>query len=172
MIVDVLNETADEDDHQVDLASMGRLARFVMEQMRLHPQTEMTLKLIDRSTMTELNTRWMDNDGPTDVLSFPMDELRPGREGNEPTEGYLGDVVICPDYAAEQAPSNGNSTDQEVELLTVHGVLHLMGYDHAEPEEHREMFALQDSLLAGWRAQDGQQDPQQNGPRRPQQNDA
>jgi probable rRNA maturation factor len=80
-----------------------------------------------------------------------MDELRPGLVNEEPEEGVLGDLVLCPDVAAKQAATAGHPADAEIELLTVHGILHLLGYDHAEPEEHREMFGLQDELLAAWR---------------------
>ena len=89
----------------------------------------------------------MDEPGPTDVLSFPMDELRPGREGEPSPAGLLGDVVLCPEVAARQARDAGHSTEEELLLLTTHGILHLLGYDHAEPEEEKEMFALQRQLL-------------------------
>jgi probable rRNA maturation factor len=90
-------------------------------------------------------------DGPTDVLAFPMDELRPGMVNEEPEEGILGDLILCPSVAEQQARTAGHSTTDELELLTVHGILHLLGYDHAEPEEHQEMFALQARLLGEWR---------------------
>ena len=91
--------------------------------------------------------------GATDVLAFPIDELRPGLAGEEPEEGVLGDLVLCPAIAERQGETAGHGTTGELELLTVHGILHLLGYDHAEPEEHREMFGLQDELLGAWRAQ-------------------
>jgi probable rRNA maturation factor len=97
--------------------------------------------------MTDLHIQWMDLPGPTDVLSFPMDEIKPHSAANGP--GVIGDIVLCPDFAAQQAV--GHSLQEELELLTVHGVLHLLGYDHAEPEEHKVMFGLQDELLAEWR---------------------
>jgi probable rRNA maturation factor len=97
--------------------------------------------------MTDLHVKWMDEPGPTDVLSFPMDELRPGREGDVTPAGLLGDVVLCPEVAEQQALAAGHSTVEEMLLLTTHGILHLLGYDHAEPEEEKEMFALQRKLL-------------------------
>jgi probable rRNA maturation factor len=100
--------------------------------------------------MTEMNTRWMGKDGPTDVLSFPMDELRPGRDGEPEVEGILGDMLLCPQYAIAQAPQFSRTPDDEMHLLTIHGILHLLGYDHAEPDEEREMFGLQARLLAEW----------------------
>jgi probable rRNA maturation factor len=99
----------------------------------------------------------MDEPGPTDVLSFPMDELRPARaeDDNEPTPGLLGDIVLCPEVAEKQAVAAGHSTAHELDVLTTHGILHLLGYDHAEPEEHEEMFGLQNELLEGWAAAHG-----------------
>jgi probable rRNA maturation factor len=95
------------------------------------------------------------------VLAFPMDELRPGLVNEEPEEGVLGDLVLCPDVAARQGESAGHGAAAEVELLTVHGILHLLGYDHAEPEEHRVMFGLQDEILAEWRASGSASGPEQ-----------
>jgi len=91
-----------------------------------------------------------DEPGPTDVLSFPMDELRPPKEDAEPELGDLGEVVLCPAVAATQATDHGRTLEQELDLLLTHGILHLLGFDHAEPEEEREMFGLQDSILAAW----------------------
>lgn len=147
MTVDVLNESGVE----VDVADLGSLCRFVLRRMRLHPQTEMTLRLVDTDTIAVLNEQWMGKTGPTDVLSFPMDELTPGRDGeHEDPAGYLGDIALCPQVAAQQAPAAGHSTGDEIALLTVHGMLHLMGYDHAEPDEHAEMFGIQGRLLLEW----------------------
>jgi probable rRNA maturation factor len=105
--------------------------------------------------MAELNHRWMGKQGPTDVLAFPMDELDADRgPGVDPSNGepaLLGDIVLCPEVAERQAVAAGHATDDEMHLLTVHGVLHLLGYDHAEPDEEREMFGLQDRLLGAWR---------------------
>jgi probable rRNA maturation factor len=95
----------------------------------------------------------MDETGPTDVLSFPMDELRPAKDDQEPEPGLLGDVVLCPQVAATQAVAAAHSTDDELQLLLTHGILHLVGYDHAEPEEERQMFELQRTLLASWWAE-------------------
>lgn len=149
MTVDVLNESGVED---VDVADLAALCRFVLRRMRLHPQTEMTLRLVDADTIATLNRQWMGKDGPTDVLSFPMDELRPGRDGvrEESEPGYLGDIALCPQIAEQQAPAAGHGRDDEMALLTVHGMLHLLGYDHAEPAEHAEMFGIQGRLLVEW----------------------
>jgi probable rRNA maturation factor len=104
--------------------------------------------LVDEAAMEELNVQWMGEPGPTDVLSFPMDELRPGLEGEEESEGILGDIVLCPSVAQAQADTAGHSLSAELRMLTVHGLLHLVGYDHAEPDEEKEMFGLQADILA------------------------
>ena len=144
MTVDVLNESGVDD---VDVAALTSLCRFVMRRMRLHPQTEMTLRLVDVDTIAVLNEQWMGKKGPTDVLSFPMDELTPGRDDEERDAGYLGDIALCPQVAEQQAPAAGHDRDDEMALLTVHGILHLLGYDHAEPAEEREMFGIQKELI-------------------------
>ncbi|HYO41443.1 MAG TPA: rRNA maturation RNase YbeY [Nocardioidaceae bacterium] len=148
MSIEVLNESGD----RVDEAALSRLARFVMAEMRVHPLAELCLTLVDEATMAELNEQWMEKTGPTDVLAFPMDELRPGLVNEDPEEGVLGDLVLCLAVARRQAEEAGHPTLDEVELLTVHGLLHLLGYDHAEPEEHKEMFDLQARLLEQWQA--------------------
>lgn len=146
MNVDVLNESGVD----VDIVGLTKLCRFVMRRMRLHPATELCLRLVDSDTIAVLNEKWMEKKGPTDVLSFPMDELSPGREGDEAPEGYLGDIALCPQVAELQASAAGHTAKDEIDLLTVHGILHLLGYDHAEPEEHKEMFGLQGRLLVEW----------------------
>jgi probable rRNA maturation factor len=145
-------EVLDESGLGVDVTRLAALSRFVMDRMRVHPLAELCIKAVDEDTIAELNEQWMEKQGPTDVLAFPMDELRPGLVNEDPQEGVLGDLVLCPAIAEKQGATAGHGTEAEVELLTVHGILHLLGYDHAEPEEHREMFALQDELLAAWRA--------------------
>ena len=146
MTVEVQNESGVE----IDELRTQRLARFVLERMRVHPLAELCVTAVDEDTIAELNKRWMEKEGPTDVLAFPMDELRPGLVNEEPEEGVLGDLVLCPTVAESQAKTAGHSTATELDLLTVHGILHLLGYDHAEPEEHKEMFDLQATLLAQW----------------------
>ena len=145
-------EIIDESGLEVDVRALSTLSRFVMDRMRVHPLAELCIKAVDEATIAQLNEQWMEKEGPTDVLAFPMDELRPGLVDEEPEEGVLGDLVLCPAIAARQGAEAGHGTTAEIELLTVHGILHLLGYDHAEPEEHREMFGLQDELLAAWRS--------------------
>ncbi len=140
-------EVANESGVEVDEAEFAALGRFVLDTLHVHPRSELSIMFVDTAVMTELHVQWMDEPGATDVLSFPMDELRPGREGEETPPGTLGDVVLCPEVAAQQAKVAGHSTAEELLLLTTHGILHLLGYDHAEPEEEKEMFALQRRLL-------------------------
>lgn len=140
-------EVNNESGYEADEAEFAALARYVLDEMHVHPQTDLSILLVDTDVMTELHVKWMDEPGPTDVLSFPMDELRPGRDGEITPAGLLGDVVLCPEVAARQAVAAGHSTAEELLLLTTHGILHLLGYDHAEPEEEKEMFALQRRLL-------------------------
>ncbi|WP_375000284.1 rRNA maturation RNase YbeY [Aeromicrobium sp. CTD01-1L150] len=151
MNVDVLDESGTD----VDVVGLTQLCRFVMRRMRLHPGTEMTMRLVDPETIAVLNEQWMGKKGPTDVLSFPMDELSPGRveaddEIDDGEHGYLGDIALSPQVAAQQAPAAGHGTHEEIELLTTHGILHLLGYDHATAEEHAEMFGIQGRLLLEW----------------------
>jgi probable rRNA maturation factor len=143
-------EVNDESGENVDGERIAALARFVLDRLRVHPQAELSVLAVDVPAMSALHLQWMDEDGPTDVLSFPMDELRPGKDDEDPEPGLLGDVVLCPGVAAQQAKAAGHSTEEELDLLTTHGILHLLGYDHAEPDEEREMFALQADLLSRW----------------------
>jgi len=141
--IDVLNET----DVVTDELELVALARYVMGQLKVHPQADLCITLVDEAAMETLHVQWMDLSGPTDVMSFPMDELRPGQDDAEPDEGMLGDIVLCPTVAAKQALEAGHATEEELLLLTTHGILHLLGFDHEEPDEEREMFELQRQLL-------------------------
>ena len=146
MSVEVLNESGVD----LDVTEFVRLARFTLKRLRVHPEAEVCLKLVDEATIAEFNSRYLGKSGPTDVLSFPMDELRPGHEGDLDDAGILGDMLLCPQYATAQAPTYSRAPEDEMHLLTIHGILHLLGYDHAEPDEKQEMFALQARLLAEW----------------------
>jgi probable rRNA maturation factor len=144
--IDVNNESGVD----VDEKALVGLSQFVLDELRIHPLAELSVLLVDSDAMAALHVQWMDEAGPTDVLSFPMDELRPGTDDREPEPGLLGDVVICPQVAAEQATRNGHPAEQELHLLCTHGILHLLGYDHAEPDEEKQMFDLQRDLLRSW----------------------
>jgi len=166
-------------DHPVDEPALARLARLVMDAEGVE-ESEVSLLLVNRAVMTDLNGRYMGEDGPTDVLAFPIDGPSPASgppEGPVGPRGFasdrlagdedddldladdedddapwlLGDVVLCPAYAAEQARQAGQSLEAELELLTVHGILHLCGFDHAEPQEEQAMRARTDELLDRWR---------------------
>jgi probable rRNA maturation factor len=152
MSVEVNNESG----VAVDEAEIVALARHVLDAMRVHPQAELSVVLVDESSMEQLHVQWMDEPGPTDVLSFPMDELRPGTEEEPSPAGLLGDVVLCPQVAQVQAETAGHSLMDELLLLTTHGILHLLGFDHAEPAEEREMFAIQRDILVGFARYDRQ----------------
>ena len=151
MSIDVVNET----EAEIDVESISFQARFILDRLRIHPAAELSVVFVDVPTMTDLHVRWMDEPGPTDVLSFPMDELTPPRDDEPAAEGLLGDVVICPDVAAKQAGDAGHDVRTEYGVLLTHGILHLLGYDHAEPEEERLMFGLQRRLLGEWQTEAG-----------------
>lgn len=146
-------EIANESGVAVDETSIAAVARFALATMRVDPLAELSVLLVDSGAMAELHERWMDLPGPTDVLAFPMDELVGGRRPDAPDPGpaLLGDVVLCPPVARDQARKAGHSLLDELHLLTVHGVLHLLGYDHAEPDEEREMFGMQGRILTEFR---------------------
>jgi probable rRNA maturation factor len=144
MGIEIANNSgvACNEDEIVDVAA------FALDKMGIHPDSDLGITLVDEDEITKLHVQWMNLPGPTDVLSFPMDELKPFSASDGP--GIIGDIVICPQFAAKQAVNH--STEDEISLLTVHGVLHLLGFDHVEEEEHKVMFGLQDKTLAEWRA--------------------
>lgn len=140
-------EISNESDLKVDELLFRDLADFVLRSMHVHPDSEMSLMFIEPEAMERLNEQWMGETGPTDVLSFPMDELRPGRPDARTPAGLLGDVVVCPSVARVQAAAAGHTLSDELQLLVTHGMLHLLGFDHANPAEEAEMFGLQRKLL-------------------------
>jgi probable rRNA maturation factor len=151
MTIEVENET----DHDVDARALVSVARHVLDALGVDPLADVAISLVDEQRMAELHVQWMDEPGPTDVMAFPMDDLvDESRRPDAPEIGpaLLGDVVLCPAFARDQARRAGHSLADELALLTVHGALHLLGYDHAEPEQEREMFGLQNRLLADWQA--------------------
>jgi probable rRNA maturation factor len=143
-------EINNESGVPVDEATIQRLATFALDQLHVHPDAELAIVLVDEAAMEQLHVQWMDEPGPTDVLSFPMDELRPGTEESLTPAGLLGDIVLCPQVAIGQAETAGHSTLDELLLLTTHGLLHLLGFDHAEPEEEKVMFGIQRDILLGF----------------------
>ena len=141
--------------YAVDELELVGCARHVIDRMHVHPDADLVITLVDEATMEHLHLQWMDLPGPTDVMSFPMDELRPGRSGVEPDEGILGDIVLCPSVAERQAAEAGHAAVEELLLLTTHGILHLLGFDHAQEPDKAEMFELQRQLLLTYLATRG-----------------
>lgn len=146
-------EIANESGAEVEEASLVSAARYALDRMSVSQLAELSIVLVEQDVMADLHERWMDLPGPTDVMAFPMDEYDSSRRPDATDAGpeLLGDIVLCPGFAAEQANKAGHSLLDELHLLTVHGSLHLLGYDHAEPEEEREMFGLQNRILADFR---------------------
>jgi len=163
MSIEINNESGDE----VDEAALAALGRFVLDEVGVDPLADLSVVIVDTDTMAALHQQWMDLPGPTDVMAFPMDGpdaagAHPERHDpsapprtDEPGETMLGDVVLCPPVAAQQAQAAGHSTAAELHLLCTHGILHLLGYDHGDPTEEAEMFGLQAELLAKWSAASG-----------------
>jgi probable rRNA maturation factor len=147
--VDINNESGLE----ADSPGLVRLATFALDELRIHPQAELSVLLVDEDTMSSYHERYMGEPGPTDVLSFPMDELRPPGDEDEPPVGLLGDIVLCPAVTDRQAREHHRTASAEAEYLLVHGILHLLGYDHADDAERTEMFGLKDKILAAWAQQ-------------------
>ena len=131
----------------VDETKLQRLAAFVLESLHVHADTELSVMLVDEAAIEQLHVQWMNEPGPTDVLSFPMDELRPGRPDSATPAGLLGDIVLCPQVAEVQADAAGHDLEQEITVLVTHGMLHLLGFDHGTPDEEAEMFGLQRDLV-------------------------
>ena len=148
MTIEITNESGVGVDETVLL----RLMEHDLAELRVSPDADLAILLVDEGAMEALHVQWMDEPGPTDVLSFPMDELRPGTEDAPTPAGLLGDIVLCPQVAETQAAAARHSTMDEIVMLTTHGLLHLLGFDHAEPDEEREMFGLQRDLIASFQA--------------------
>ena len=142
MTIEVTNSSG----QLVPSAEVTSLLTFAMGELKLNPECDLNLGFIDDHYMTELHIKWMDEPGSTDVLSFPMD--MPEVEGEIVT---LGDIMISPAFAAAQALAAGHSTEHEIYILATHGLLHIIGYDHAEPEEEKIMFALQEQIVEKWK---------------------
>ena len=141
-------ELSNESKSTCDEPALISVAQFAVAAMGVHPDSDLSITIVDEDRMSELHIEWMDLPGPTDVLSFPMDELLP--HSHESGPGIIGDIVLCPDFAAKQKVAH--SLSDELALLTVHGVLHCLGYDHAEKEEEIAMFSLQEKIVADWKS--------------------
>ena len=143
MKIDLENKT----NYQLDEAHLISLADFSLTKLGIHPDSELGIRLVNEIEMEELHQKWMNLSGATDVMSFPMDEIKPYSASNGP--GIIGDIVLCPEFAARNGKQ---STNLEIELLTVHGVLHLLGFDHEKIEDELVMFKMQEDFLNQWRA--------------------
>jgi probable rRNA maturation factor len=143
-------EINNESGVKVDEEQLVALSRYIFERLFIHPQAELSVLLVDEEAMEKLHIELMDEPGATDVLSVPMDELTPGTPDKPTPQGMLGDIAICPQVAEVQARNAGHTTQDEMLLLATHGILHLLGYDHEDPEEKAEMFGLQRELLTGF----------------------
>jgi probable rRNA maturation factor len=144
MAIELLNESKSSCDEP----SLISVAQFAVAAMGVHPDSDLSITIVDEDRMSELHFEWMDLPGPTDVLSFPMDELLPNSHESGP--GIIGDIVLCPEFASKQKVPH--SLADELALLTVHGVLHCLGFDHAEKVEEIAMFSLQEKILADWKS--------------------
>jgi probable rRNA maturation factor len=141
MTIEITNKSGE----LVPTESVRDLLQNALIELKLNPDCELNLVFVDIEEMTELHIKWMDESGPTDVLSFPMDLPEPGNEAVT-----LGDIVIAPVVAAAQAATSGHSIDHEIFILAAHGLLHILGYDHATPEEEKAMFTLQEKLVKNY----------------------
>jgi probable rRNA maturation factor len=124
---------------------MTSLMTHAMKALDLNPECDLNIAFVEDDYMTELHIKWMDEPGTTDVLSFPMD--MPEEPGEVVT---LGDIVISPVVAAAQALTQGHSTEHEIYILATHGLLHIIGYDHADKNEEKVMFDLQEKIVTDW----------------------
>lgn len=148
-------EIANESATAVDETAVVAVARFALERMGVSPLAELSMLLVDLDVMADLHERWMDLPGPTDVMAFPMDEVGEGAatgggrpDGTGAGPALLGDIVLCPAFAAEAAAGAGHSLDDELHLLTVHGVLHLLGFEHGKRRDAEVMELLEREILA------------------------
>ncbi len=129
----------------VPTTEITSLMTHAMNALELNPECDLNIAFVEDDYMTELHIKWMDEPGTTDVLSFPMD--MPEEPGEAVT---LGDIVISPVVAAAQAISQGHSTEHEIFILATHGLLHIIGYDHADTADEKIMFELQEKIVSDW----------------------
>jgi probable rRNA maturation factor len=161
MSVEVNNESG----VAIDEFALAALGRWVLDRLKINPLAELSVVLLDKPAMAALHEQWMDLPGPTDVMAFPMDgedfvldagdRSGPGGPEYGDSPALLGDIVLCPEVADEQASKAGHSAEAELHLLCTHGLLHLLGYDHGDADEERKMFELQAKLVGDWASETG-----------------
>jgi probable rRNA maturation factor len=142
---------ADEQTEKVGLDDLHSLAELVLREEEYPRDAEVTLLFVSESEMASYNRRFLDRDGPTDVLAFPVEELLPGVVPEIDPQGpplMLGDVLVAPAYVRRQADTHGVTFDDEMALMVTHGILHLLGYDHVEDDEAERMERRETELLA------------------------
>jgi len=142
-------EVSNESGLDVSEDELVSVARFVIGKMKVHPAAELSMVLLDSAAMADLHMRWMDLPGPTDVMSFPMDELEPGGRPDAPEPGpaMLGDIVLCPSVIGREARDQGKSLDAHYAHLTIHAMLHLRGHDHARSSDAARMERAEVRIL-------------------------
>ena len=148
MSTEIYNETKFE----VDQERVLKLASFALDFMQVNPLSELGIQFVDEEAMAAYHIEFMDEPGPTDVMSWPSGEFAYARDEGLPSPVDLGSIAICPSVAEVQAEAAGHETINEILLLTTHGILHLLGYDHAEPDEHAIMFGIQGDILLSFYA--------------------
>lgn len=142
---------ADEQDEPLSTDTLCRIAERTLEAEGLEDETELTLILVTDEVIAGYNERFMNRRGPTDVLAFPLEALTPGQKPKRALNGppvNLGDVIIAPAYVASNAAKNGVVRDDELALMVVHGILHLLGYDHPTDEQAEAMEARERQILS------------------------
>jgi probable rRNA maturation factor len=140
-----------DQNYKLGTGYLSDLAIFAIDYLGIHPDSDLAISIVSNEEIAELHQKWMDLPGPTDVMSFPMDEMRPNTLAAGP--GIMGDIVISPEFAMIEAAKRNVPLVEEIQLLLVHGILHLLGYDHAEELEQKIMFDLQEEILAKWRSE-------------------
>ncbi|NDD25375.1 MAG: rRNA maturation RNase YbeY [Actinobacteria bacterium] len=143
MTVEIENESGVD----APLTEILQLADFALVKMHIDPRADLEILLVNETVMEQYHLDWLQESGPTDVLSQPIDGLRPGKPNSITPAGHLGLIVLCPQVAAKQAKERGHSELREVLILISHSILHLLGFDHAEKQEELEMFALQEEIV-------------------------
>ena len=143
MTVEIENESGVD----APLTEILQLADFALVKMHIDPRADLEILLVNETVMEQYHLDWLQESGPTDVLSQPIDGLRPGKPNSITPAGHLGLIVLCPQVAAKQAKERGHSELRETLILISHSILHLLGFDHAEKQEELEMFALQEEIV-------------------------